>query len=351
MTALKARDIERFLRAPDEAVVVALIYGPEQGLVHERAARLAKQVADDLSDPWRSVSLSEQEASDAARLTDEAAAQSFLGGRRVIRVRAAGASVTGAVTSLLKAAEAGTLHSAGLVVVEAGDLKKSSALRKACEASPQAASIGCYPEGERDTMGAIRQQLADEAITITDDAVTALVAALGEDRGVLRQELEKLILFCGPKSIRGDETYQVTAADVAACLAGAPQEDSFQVASLALGGRPKPLSEALAAAEAAGVSVISLLRLTQNRIQRLLPAAIAVAQGEGPQAAVKKMKPPVFFKEQDEVLRQLKAWPLARLEQAADEIYKAEAACKRTGAPDQSIAERALLRLAAAGQR
>lgn len=351
MTALKARDIERFLRAPDEQVVVALVYGPEQGLVHERAERAAKQVAEDLSDPWRSVSLSEQEASDAARLTDEAAAQSFLGGRRVIRVRAAGAGVTGAVASLLKAAEAGSLVSAGLVVVEAGDLKKSSALRKACESSAQAVAIPCYPEGERDTISAIREQLAGEEITITDDAVTTLVAILGEDRGVLRQELEKLILYCGPKSIRGGEASQVTTETVNACLVGAPQEDSFSIASLALGGRPKPLSEALASAEAAGVSVISLLRLTQNRIQRLLPAALAVAQGQGPQAAVKAMKPPVFFKEQDEVLRQLKAWPLPRLEQAANEIYDAEAACKKTGAPDQAIAERALLRLAAAGQR
>ncbi|MEO1041206.1 MAG: DNA polymerase III subunit delta [Pseudomonadota bacterium] len=351
MTALKAKDIEAFLRAPGDETVVALIYGPEQGLVHERATRAAKQVAEDLADPWRSISLTEQEAGDAARLTDEAAAQSFLGGRRVIRVRAAGTGVAGAVSSLLKAAEAGTLSSAGLVIVEAGDLKKSSALRKACEGSAKAVAIGCYPEGQRDLMGAVRQQLADEAITISDEAMTMLVAVLADDRGVLRQELEKLILYCGPAKIRSHEPYQVTVEDVANCLAGAPQEDSFAIASLTLGGRPKSLSEALAAAEAAGVSVISLLRMTQNRIQRLLPAAMAIAQGEGAGAAMKRMKPPVFFKEQDETLRQLKAWPLPHLERAAAEIYRAEAACKRTGAPDQSIAERALLRLAAAGQR
>ncbi|MEM7741772.1 MAG: DNA polymerase III subunit delta [Pseudomonadota bacterium] len=351
MTALKARDVDGFLRSPGGDIIVALIYGPEQGLVHERATRLAKQVAEDLADPWRSISLSEQEASDAARLTDEAAAQSFLGGRRVIRVRAAGAGVTGAVGSLLKAADAGTLPSAGLVVVEAGDLKKSSALRKACESSARAAAIGCYPEGERDMMGAIRQQLADEAITISDEAMTMLLATLGDDRGVLRQELEKLVLYCGPKAARDGEPYEVTMDDVARCLVGAPQEDSFSIASLALSGRPKGLSEALAAAQEAGMSVVSLLRMTQTRIQRLLPAAAAIAQGEAAGAAMKRMKPPVFFKEQEETLRQLKAWPLRRLEWAAEEVYRAEAACKRTGAPDQSIAERALLRLAAVGRR
>lgn len=134
MAALKGRDIERFLSAPDENVVCALIYGPEQGLVHERATRVAKAVAEDLTDPWRVANLSDHDAADAAKLTDEAAAQSFLGGRRVVRVRAAGTGAGQAVASLLKAADAGTLHAAALVVVEAGDLKKSSALAELSQA-------------------------------------------------------------------------------------------------------------------------------------------------------------------------------------------------------------------------
>ncbi|MEM9837533.1 MAG: DNA polymerase III subunit delta [Pseudomonadota bacterium] len=350
MTALKAKDIERFLSAPVESVVCALIYGPEQGLVHERAERLAKQVAEDLSDPWRVASLSDQEASDAARLTDEAAAQSFLGGRRVVRVRAAGAGTGNAVTSLLKAAEAGTLQAAALVIVEAGDLKKSSALRKACEASSQAVAIPCYPEGFRDTMAAIRRQCADEGLELSNEAAEALTAALGEDRGLLRQEVEKLILYKGVRSQRqGDD--QITPEDVAVCLADVPHEDSFAISSLALGGQPKALSAAMAEAEATGTSVISLLRLTQNRINRLLPAAQAMAQGQGAGAAMKAIRPPVFFKEQDAVTAQLKKWPLPRLERAASAIYEAEQACKKTGAPAQAIAERVLLRLAVEASR
>lgn len=351
MTALKARDVERFLKAPDEKVVCALIYGPEQGLVHERALELAKTVAEDLADPWRVTSLSDQDASDAAKLTDEAAAQSFLGGRRIVRVRSAGAGVAGAVQSLLAASEAGTLRAGALVVIEAGDLKKSSALRKVCETSPDAVAIPCYQEGMRDTKAAIRRQCADDGLTLSDEAADLLTVALGDDRGLLRQEVEKLILFVGPRDVRSEETTQISAADVQACLADAPQEDSFAVSSLALSGRTTALSEALAEAEAAGTSVISLLRLTQNRILRLLPAAAAIAAGEATGSAVKRIKPPVFFKEQDEVQRQLQKWPLAKLERAAAAVYEAEAACKKTGAPDQAIAERVLLRLAASAAR
>lgn len=350
MTALKGKDIERFLATPDEAAVCALIYGPEQGLVHERAERLAKQVAEDLADPWRVTSLSDQEASDAARLTDEAAAQSFLGGRRVVRVRAAGAGTSGAVEALLTAAEAGTMQAAALVIVEAGDLKKSSALRKVCETSPKAVAIACYPEGFRDTMAAIRAQCAEEGLDLSGDAAELLTSALGDDRGLLRQEVEKLILYKGVQGQRTDDD-QISSDDVAVCLADVPHEDSFAISSLALSGNTKALSAAMAEAEASGTSVISLLRLTQNRINRLLPAAEAMASGQGAGAAMKAIRPPVFFKEQDAVTEQLRKWPLPRLERAAAAIYEAEKACKRTGAPAQAIAERVLLRLAVEASR
>ncbi|GGY45950.1 DNA polymerase III subunit delta [Parvularcula lutaonensis] len=351
MTALKGRDIAAFLSAPDAGIVCALIYGPEQGLVHERATELAKTVAEDLDDPWRVANLSDQDAADAAKLTDEAAAQSFLGGRRVIRVRSSSAGVASAVSALLKTAEAGSLNGAGLVIVEAGDLKKSAALRKACEGSRQAVAIPCYPEGVRDTKAAIRHQCAEEGLTLTEEAADLLTMALGEDRGILRQEVEKLILFMGPASVRGGAQVKVTAEDVQACLADAPQDDSFAVASLALSGRPKGLSLALAEAEAAGTNVIALLRLTQNRILRLMPAAQALAAGDGPGAAIKKIKPPVFFKEQAAVEEQLRKWPLGKLERAAAAIYEAEAQCKKTGAPAQAIAENILMRLAVSASR
>ena len=202
MTALKARDVKGFLANPDPAILCVLIYGPEQGLVHERATSLAKLIAEDLDDPWRVANLSDQDAADPARLTDEAAAQSFLGGRRVVRVRGASTGLSSAVTSLLKAAEAGTLDGAGLVIIEAGDLKKSSALRKVCEASPRAAAVPCYAEGTRDSMAAIREQCAEEGLQLTDEAAMLLANALGEDRSLLRQEVEKLILYMGPASVQ-----------------------------------------------------------------------------------------------------------------------------------------------------
>ena len=53
---LSAQRVEPFIRSPDSSIVAALLYGPDHGLVRERADRLTTSVAGDASIPsgWRS---------------------------------------------------------------------------------------------------------------------------------------------------------------------------------------------------------------------------------------------------------------------------------------------------------
>src|ERR1700761_7238023 len=86
-----SRDADRFSAAPPRTLRAALVYGPDSGLVQERAEKLMKSVVPDLADPFNVSDLSETVLeSDPARLADEAAAISMMGGRRVVRVRGAG---------------------------------------------------------------------------------------------------------------------------------------------------------------------------------------------------------------------------------------------------------------------
>jgi DNA polymerase-3 subunit delta len=113
---LAAARVTEFLRRPDPAVRAVLLYGPDAGLVRERADLLARLVCPDLQDPFRVAELGgAQLAADPARLADEVAAQSLIGGRRVVRVREAGDG--------LAKLFAGTIDEApgdGFVVAEAG---------------------------------------------------------------------------------------------------------------------------------------------------------------------------------------------------------------------------------------
>ena len=58
---VKTADADRFMGKPSATLKAALFFGPDQGLVHERAEKLAKTVVDDLTDPFRVTDLDEPE--------------------------------------------------------------------------------------------------------------------------------------------------------------------------------------------------------------------------------------------------------------------------------------------------
>ena len=74
--------------------------------------------------------------------------------------------------------------------------------------------------------------------------------------------------------------------------------------------------------------------------------------GANPDSAMKTLRPPVFFKQQNSFRNQLKRWRPQALSRARTELIQAEIDCKTTGMPDEAVCERALMRLAAmAGAR
>src|SRR4030095_10662239 len=152
---VKAGAAERFIGHLPSGLVAALVFGPDQGLVRERAAAVARSVIADLNDPFRVAELGEPTLeSDPARLWDGAAALLRTGGRRVVRVRSANNGLAQTFQKFLESPPGDAL-----IVVEAGDLAKSGALRRVFEAAGNAAAIPCYPDDGRALEDLVRSQL------------------------------------------------------------------------------------------------------------------------------------------------------------------------------------------------
>src|SRR6195952_2202107 len=146
MVALKGRDIDAFLARPDAGRPIILLYGPDAGLVRERADALLASAVDDPHDPFSLVRLDGDELSaEPSRLVEEAMTIPLFGGRRAIRVRAGSRSFASGVDTLAEA----PLKDCR-IVIEAGELRPESPLRKACERAKTAGAIACYPHGQRD---------------------------------------------------------------------------------------------------------------------------------------------------------------------------------------------------------
>jgi len=336
---VKSSEADRTAKNPPRGLVAALVYGPDQGLARERSETLLKTVVDDLADPFRVADLDEQVLSgDPARLADEAAAFAMLGGRRVVRVR-------GASNALAKLFEAFLEDPKGdaLIVVEAGDLAKGSALRRVFEEAENAAAIPCYGDGARDLAEVVREALRAEGLSIAPDALADAVSRLGSDRGVTRRELEKLVLYA-----RGQK--QVTLDDVRAAM-GDEAEVRVEEACDAAGAGDLPrLDLALERLWAAEVNPVAVLRQAMSHFQRLWFAKAEAGRGESLDGAMKKLRPPVHFSRAASFRAQSQAWSEAKLGEALDLLLEAEALCKTTAVPAEAACARALFNVAAMGR-
>jgi len=346
MTALKGRAIKAFLANRDKQISAVLIYGPDRGLIRERADRLARSIVDDLKDPFNYIELSDADIKEEpGRIGDEAAALSFSGGERVVRLRTVGEASAKAAAQFLKGLDDGHIKPNGLVLIEAGDLPPRSGLRKAFEKAQCAAALPCYADAPGDVRAMAAAAARAEGLGFDDDALDLLVAILGEDHGVSRAEIDKLITYKGPQALR-DSAGTITIDDIRATLASGLGDAMDDTAGACADGAPARLSKALHKAAAAGASPIGLLRALQRHFARLETAKRHMDAGDTAAAAMKKLRPPVFFAEQRAFEARLYKWRSARLDAALRMLVAAEVAAKTTGAPQREIVERAALRLA-----
>ena len=332
------RDAERFCQAPPRAIRAVLLYGPDGGLVRERAARLAATVAPP-DDPFRVAEFAAGDLKDdPARLNDEAAAIPFGGGRRVVRIRDA----TDTAARLFESFLADPPGDA-LVIVEAGDLGPRG-LRKAFEGAEAGAALACYRDEGDALRQVVTQHLAAAGLTSDPAALSYLLANLGGDRALTRSELDKLVLYVG----KGP---RVTLADAAAMVGDSAERTLDDLANAVAGGDLPARLRDLGRAVGEGTSPIAILRGVARHVQRLHLLRGYVAEGLAAADAVKRLRPPVFWKEAGPLARQAEAWSGERLAWALGRLLEAEASCKRTGAPQALICERTLSEIAARAAR
>ena len=193
MAEIKAHEFDQFAKRRAREYRIVLIYGPDRGLVSERATELARLTGVDMNDAFSFMRLEASDVnSDPGRLFDEANSTGLFGGEKLIWIKGAGADKTlsEAVSALAENPPSNTW-----VIIEAGDLKKGANLRKAAEQAPAAMAIPCYADDAKSLNLLIDEELSAAGLRITADARLALQDCLGGDRIASRNEIRKLMLY------------------------------------------------------------------------------------------------------------------------------------------------------------
>ncbi len=327
------RDIDSFVQKPNPAARVILVYGPDDGLMRERASLMGKTVVEDLHDPFNVVVLSTDILNDdPACLSDEANAMSMMGGNRLIRIENAADKLTPLIKEYLANA-----NDDALIILEAGDLGPRSSLRGLCERAKNAAALPCYIDDERNLTQIIRQILHAEGLQGEMDAVNWLAANISGNRQKVRSELEKLIVY------KGADKTPLTLTEARA-ICGQAGAQNFDDLVFNMGGNnPEAALKAYSTLIEEGIAEIAVLRAIQNHFRRLHLAKSITIEGKNAEEAMKALSPPVFFKQQNQFRAQINKWPLKMLDTILAKLSELEAQTKRTAMPGETLCAQAIL--------
>src|SRR3954451_8806023 len=340
MVALRGKEIDAFLARPDSGRPIILLYGPDAGLVRERADALLASAVDDPNDPFSMVRLDGDELSaEPSRLVDEAMTVPLFGGRRAIRVRAGSRSFAGGIDTLAEM----PLKDCR-IVIEAGELRPESPLRKACERAKTAVAIGCYPGGERALAKLIDDELRASNLKIAPDARAALMALLGGDRQASRNELKKLALYAHGQG-------EVTLEHVMAVVSDASDLKLDPIVDGAFSGQSALVESEFAKALVAGTYPGMIISAAQRQAALLHKASLAVADGTPISAVVESGFPRLHFSRKSNVETALRSFSTARLLAIIEQLAVAALEMRKQSALAAVIAQRTLLSIAVNAKR
>jgi DNA polymerase-3 subunit delta len=210
VTTIGNTTADAFVKRPPRDTRFFLVHGIDEGLIHERVKRLVEAALGGEGDPLRLTRLDgDAVARDPGALVDEVYAISMFGGSRAVWIEAQARDLLPALAPLFARPPPDCA-----VIVEAGSLRKGTALRTAFERADNAASIECYPDDKRALAAVIEAEARAAGLAIAPEARDYLIGLLGSDRLTTRGEIAKLTLYA-----RGKERIEVE--DVEAIVADA----------------------------------------------------------------------------------------------------------------------------------
>lgn len=335
MVAVKQAGLVREMGRRGDGLRLVLVHGSDVERVGLVAAQAVETVCGSRDDPFLVEKLSWTGiGGDAVRVHEEVLSLSMTGGRRAIWLTDGRESLLTAVKPLLLGEVTGNI-----VIVECESLARTSALRTLGESDSTALCIAVY-EADRGELAAIVESVAVETgLSLSAGARQSLIELAGGNSSLLRQEIEKLGLYCGAPSV-------VTAEDVEKVCGDGAQFSIDHVVDAVFAGRLADGDRGMVQLAEGGISAGRLLSAALEHVFRLQALNLEVMRGSPVETVLRAPRQQIFFKRRTEIKAQLQIWDLGRLQSAGRILGAAIAQSRRNSRVEPTIAARAIMSIA-----
>ncbi|MBO9447689.1 DNA polymerase III subunit delta [Ruegeria sp. R14_0] len=334
---LSPREADGYFSKPDADKTGLLIYGADAMRVAlKRQQVLAALLGANAEEEMRLTRLPGADLrGDPALLLDAVKAVGFFPGPRAVFVEDTTDTAAPAILAALEDWVPGDAQ----IIVTAGQLKPSSKIRKAFETHPSAYAVGIYDDPP--SRAEVERILSEAGLqNIPRDSMSAISElATGISPGDFTQTIEKLSLYK-----RGDSS-ELTIEDIEACAPRSTEAALDDVLNVVAEGRAGEIGPLIRRLQSQGTNAVSFCIGATRHFRTLYACASdpgGAAQGIG------KLRPPVYGKRRDRILRQAQGWGAPKLQTALTVLTDTDLSLRSAGqtAPAMALVERAMIRLA-----
>ena len=209
-----------------------------------------------------------------------------------------------------------------LIFFEANQLEKKSKIRNLFEKDNNLVCIACYQDNNFDLIKIINDEIKQTKIKLSTESINLLIERASGDRNNLRNEVNKLKSFALDKQmVSYDQVKELTN------MVGNYQND--YIVNICLNGDKKKLNKILRENNFSFEDFLILLKIFSKKIHRLLKIKIFNRLEKNLDQIFNQIRPPIFWKEKEDVKKQVRLWNEKKLNLIIKKINEIELNCKK----------------------
>ena len=316
-----------------------LLYGPNEGLIRENIKLIFKNFSQGTD--CEKVNINGKQLDESTSfLNDEISNISLFSEKKFIILELAKEKHASIIENALSLDFKNTC-----LVVKQDNLTKSSSIRKLYETSKNHFCLACYDDDIKVLSSLLEKFQKEHSITFDSDVKSFLLNNLSNDRMVIKNELEKILL-----SLSKDDR-KVDIEKLRYILHDSAHTDFQQINNSILFGNSEKGSKSLEKLFNLGTNPVAILKSFNNYIMRIRLTQVELSKGKQFDEAIKVLRPPVFWKEKSDFRRHCLMWPANVIENIITEVLSSEIKCMTNNIIAKEQCEKTLFGISSTAKR
>lgn len=291
-----------------------LIYGENAGKVSDLSNQLSKKIKF-LDSSFNSILNFDQNDIEANKdiLKQNLICDDLFGGKKIMTFNLLNTTAFNKIFTHLNLEKV----IATKIIIKCNELEKRNSMRSEFEKNKSLIVIPCYRDSLYEKNFILNKVLKNESLDLTSEQKKLISEIDYKDRNIFKQNIEKAIIY-----LKGSPN--ITLENFKRILNIQDLHEVNKFIFSVLSNKDFDMEIQFNNIIRQGTTSISIINRLSYHVQRLLLTKHRTQAGEEIKIAIKKLRPPIFFKEENDFISQVNKWSTQSLENLIINLFSLE---------------------------